>query len=107
MNLAVHLQALRDAAGQWEDRAEELRGSRTSLTDADTGLLGPRVGAVAAEFIGTWADEVRRLTTDAEGHGQALRDNATFFGAADVETVQRMQDLLPWAGRHVSPTATS
>jgi hypothetical protein len=106
VSIAVYLQALRDAAGQWEDRAEELRGARTSLTGADTGLLGSRVGPVAAEFINTWADEVRRLTTDAEAHGQALRDSATFFGAADAETVQRMQDLLPWTSRHASPTAT-
>ena len=106
MSLAVHLRALRDAAAQWEDRAQELRGAHASLTDADTGLLGPRVGPVAAEFIATWADEVRRLTTDAEGHGQALRDNATFFAAADAETVQRMQDLLPRAGRRSSPTGT-
>lgn len=106
MSLTVYLRALRDAAAQWEDRAEELHGAHASLTSADTDLLGPRVGPVAAAFVDAWAAEVRRLAAGAGDHAEALRDNASIFSATDLDTVQRMQDLLPWADRHATPAAT-
>ncbi|PVG81863.1 hypothetical protein DDE18_14165 [Nocardioides gansuensis] len=103
MTLIAYLAALEKAATQWEDQGEQLVGARTTLAEADSGVLGPRVSPVADDFLEAWRKELDRLVETAGKHGKALDDTAADLDYADQETVDRMQSLMQWSDRHVDP----
>lgn len=105
MTIHVWYARLRQAADVWDDGGEQLTGAATSLTEAPLELLGSRVEPHAKAFVDTWAAELRRLATAAEGHATALRDSATMFSTADQLSVQESQELLPWLERTATPGA--
>ena len=104
MSLYVYLAALNTSAQAWEDTGETIRGSRKSLADIDTSLLGPRVATAAQGFIDTWLSEIKTLQTAATDHGDALREAALLVHQADADVVARSQSLLAWTDRNASPT---
>lgn len=103
MTLIAYLAALQKAATQWEDQEERLVGARTTLSDADPDLLGPRVSPVADDFLEAWRKELDRLIAEARNHGMALNETAAGLDYADQATVERMQSLMQWSDRDVYP----
>jgi hypothetical protein len=103
MTLQVWSAAVRRAATGWRDQSERLDGPRRNLGQADTGLLGSRVGPVAATFLTTWEERVTALGDRAERHADALDAAALDFLLADTESVARTQELLLWGDRDTPP----
>lgn len=99
MTLLARTVALHRAAGQWEDRAEELHGARTTLGDADPSLLGDRVAGAAQAFLDTWRREIDRLHREAEGHVTALRGAAADLDQADTGSADDLRHLMAWDDR--------
>ena len=104
MSLFVYLAAVNKAALAWEDTSETVRGSRKSLADIDTALLGPRVASAAQGFLDTWLSEVKTLQSSASDHADALREAALLVHQADADMLERSQQLLIWTDRSASPT---
>jgi hypothetical protein len=99
MTIQMWTSALLRAATAWRHQSEGLDGPRRNLAQADSSLLGSRVGPVAESFLTTWEDRVRALAQQAERHADAL-DAATYdFLLTDDESVQRTQGLLLWQDR--------
>jgi hypothetical protein len=103
MSISMWTSALRRAATGWRDQAEGLDGPRRNLAQADTGLLGSRVGPAAAAFLTTWEERVRGLGDRAERHADALDATMFDFLLTDTESVQRTQGLLLWQDRDTPP----
>lgn len=103
MTFNAYLPALLSSAQAWEDTSDQVRGTRKSLADIDTGLLGDRVSTHAESFIDTWMVETKRLETDATDHGEALRESTALFAHSDGDALARNQQLLSWTDRDATP----
>lgn len=99
MTTQVRTSAIHAARTAWEDRSEALEGPYRNLAQADAALLGSRVGPVAAAFLVTWEQRVRRLGREASRHSDALAAAVHDFLRSDAESLQRTQDLLLWSDR--------
>lgn len=103
MTLTVWHHLLVKGSRQWRDRADELYAARSTLLEAQTGLLGPRVGAVAEGFVAEWADRLGELHERARTHSDALSSSATDFADVEEEVVAGLQRLLSWQDRDAGP----
>lgn len=103
MSLRVDPAALAMSAQAWEDTSETVRGARKSLSDVSASVLGDRVEKSAQAFLDTWMDEISRLQTTAADHGDALREVSLLYAQSDSDVVDRIEQLLVWTDRNVSP----
>lgn len=103
MTIRMWTEAMVLAQRAWEDQGEALHGPLRNLSQAEAGLLGSRVGPVAATFLATWEARVGDLRKDATGHADALAGAAYDIASADAEAVEAVQGLLMWSDRDVQP----
>lgn len=106
MTLRMWTAALREARDAWDEQAEALAGPRKNLLQAESSLLGSRVGPAAEAFLSTWEQQVDRLRQDAAGHADALAQTMYDVLVTDAETVERTQQLLMWEDRNTPPVST-
>lgn len=103
MNVYVWQQALRDAAQDWLDQADDLYAAKKCLTEITPSLLGTRVSPAAQKFLTHWSGVVEQLRKDAEGHGQALTSAALTWNYSDQAAIDALQERLPWSQRNLGP----
>jgi hypothetical protein len=106
MNLLVWPAALNDAADGWDDQAEALNQALSSLNRVEASALGSRVAPSASTFLDTWRAQLKARVAEAEAHADALRASARSYQATDNATVARLQELLPWDQRELTPQPT-
>jgi len=106
MNLLVWPSALNDAADGWDDQAEALNQALSSLNRVEASALGSRVSPAASAFLETWRTQLKARVAEAEAHADALRTSARSYQATDSASVDRMQELLPWDQRDLTPQPT-
>jgi hypothetical protein len=109
MTLQAWQPALLAAAREWSDRSDQLDGAETNLAQAEqsTGQLGSRVAPVADAFLATWLVEVTRLRQDADANSQAIREVTFAVFGVDRDTVSRVQQLMPWDQRAITPVTVT
>lgn len=95
--------AVNRASRAWQDQCEALNGPRKNLTQAESSLLGDRVGPAAEAFLTTWEEQVRVLRDRAEGHADALAEAMYDFHLTDGRSVKQTQSLLLWEDRTTMP----
>ena len=105
-NFGVWPLALVQAAGEWDDQAEIIRGARKNLVQAEaaTASLGRRVAPAADAFLATWVEQIRAHADQAEQHAETLRSSGVSYQVVDAEQVNELRRLLPWNDRTLRPT---
>lgn len=96
--------ALQQAASGWDDQAEGLTAARSSLSHANTSLLGKNVGKVAEGFIEKWRRQIMDQVAEAEGHADKLRSSSSLYTGADESSADALRKLLPWDQRSLPST---
>ena len=109
MTLQAWQPTLLAAADDWAERSDQLDGAETNLTQAQasTSQLGPRVAPVADRFLATWVAEVTRLRQGADANAAAIRQVTFSIFGVDRDTVGRVQELMPWNDRSITPLSVT
>ena len=103
MTLQMWTTAMVTAKDAWEDQSEALESPFRNLAQAESRLLGSRVGPAATTFLATWEKRVDKLRRTASGHADALAGAMYDLRTADAENVQAIQDLLVWSDHDTVP----
>lgn len=86
MTLRIDSTQVPKTAGGWDTEHLHLEAAAKDIEGTKTGGFTPNVKGVVADFVESWASQVRKAGQDAEKTADGLRDAALNIIRSDSET---------------------